>query len=95
MSIYELDNNGFRDALMRFGSTWYGKSVFILAYFVPFVLFISALIMMLVCLTFPNMGYLLQCALIALVAFVPCFMLANMYYYNEVRKFLDHEAKKK
>ena len=95
MTIYELDNEGFRDALMRFGKTWYGKSVFLLAYFVPFVLFVSALIMMLLCVTIPSLDYLLNCALVALVGFVPLFMLANMYYYNEVRKFLEYENKKK
>ena len=95
MSIYELDNEGFRDALMRFGKTWYGKSVFLLAYFVPFVLFVSALIMMLVCVVLPQMDYLLNCSLVALVGFVPCFMVANIYYYNEIRKFLEHEKKNK
>lgn len=95
MSIYDLDLQGIREALMRFGKTWYGKSVFIFAYFIPFVLFISAMILMLLGIVLPNANFLSNYALYSIIIFVPFFMLGNSYYYSELRKFIEHESKKK
>lgn len=95
MSIYDLNLEGIRAALLRFGKTWYGKSVFMFAYFIPFVLFISTLILLLLSIVLPKADYLMNCALYAIIAFVPFFMVGNAYYYSELRKYIDHEAKKK
>ena len=95
MSIYDLNLEGIRAALLRFGKTWYGKSVFMFAYFIPFVLFISTLILLLLSIILPKADYLMNCALYAIIAFVPFFMAGNAYYYSELRKFIEHEAKKK
>ncbi len=94
MSIYELDIKGIRKLFIKFHKSTYGKTVFLLAYVIPFFLFGVGLVQLIY-------GIVQQCptqtigAAKTLGAFVVTFILGNVYFYSEVRKFCEHEEAKK
>ncbi len=95
MSVYDLDMNGLRKTFMKFHKTLYGRTVFIFAYLIPFVLFVIGTILGVV-------GVANGCTAVSrrgadiLALFVPLFILGNIYFYSEVRKFCEHlDSKKK
>ena len=95
MSIYDLDIKGMRQLMRKFHKTTYGQTVFLLAYVIPFMTFVSSAIMALVsCIT--QDSELLYISGIVAVVFVVTFILGNIYFYSELRKFsLENSSKKK
>jgi uncharacterized membrane protein len=93
MSVYDLDRKGMRKAFMRFHKTLYGRTIFLLAYIIPAILFIAGVAQVV-------MGFvqgcegLLKISLRTFGAFILCFIIANMYFYTEVRRFCRHEDRK-
>ncbi len=94
MSVYDLDIKGMRKTFQKFNKTLYGKTIFFLAYIIPFFLLMIALVTTIV-------GIAQDCSIIMgrastlFVAFGVTFVLANIYFYSEIRKFCEHESKKK
>ncbi len=95
MSVYDLDMKGLRKTFQEFHKTLYGKTVFFLAYIIPAMLFASAMISM------AMVSYEMSAILLGI--FVVAFILGNIYFYTEIRKFTDtkehskkrHSSKKK
>ena len=94
MSVYDLDIKGMRKTFMKFHKTLYGRTVFLLAYVIPFFLFGIGLVILI-------SGFIMQCpaqlmmAAKVLGAFALAFILGNVYFYTEIRKFCEHEDSKK
>ena len=94
MSVYELDIKGLRKTFMKFHKTLYGRTIFFLAYIIPALLFIAGITTLI-------MGIIqkCQCLIIAsavlLILFVVAFVLGNIYFYSEIRKFCKYEDDKK
>ena len=81
MSVYDLDMKGLRKTFQEFHKTLYGKTVFFLAYIIPAMLFAAAMIAMAL------VNYEISAILLAL--FVVAFIIGNIYFYTEIRKFAD------
>ena len=94
MSVYDLDIKGLRKTFLKFNKTLYGRTVFFLAYIIPFFLFGIGLVLLIG-------GIIQQCpnkmlgAARVFGAFILTFVIANIYFYSEVRKFCKHEDSKK
>lgn len=88
MSIYEFDLKGMRRAFKDFRKTAYGKLIFVVAYIAPLVLFIAGASLTLYGLINVE-SQIMTYGLIVLGAFVMFFILANAFYYAEVRHFCD------
>lgn len=89
MSIYDFNLKGMRKAFKDFRKTAYGKLIFLITYIAPFLLFItgtSLVIYGLINSQTDTMTY----GLVVLGAFVLLFILANAFYYSEVRRFCDN-----
>ena len=94
MSVYELDIKGMRKTFMKFHQTLYGRTVFFLAYIIPFVLLALAM-------GSAVRGFLESCTIILgrsiclFAAFGISFIFANIYFYTEIRKFCDYTERQK
>lgn len=93
-TIYDLDIKELRSAMREFHKCLYGRTVFLFAYFIPFTLFISAAVMTLIGEMQMDFGLVtFACGLFC--AFVVTFILGNMYFYSELRKFVESGKYKK
>lgn len=87
-SIYNLSMKEMRNLLWKFNSTLYGRTVFFLAYFLPFMAFmvmvglVVAAFLTTVNLFYPIMG--------TFFVFIGLFILGNIYFYRELRDFSEH-----
>lgn len=94
MSVYELDIKSLRKTFQKFHKTLYGRTVFFLAYIIPFILLMIGLVETI-------SGFIQGCPIILgkaihlLEAFGVVFILANIYFYSEIRRFCEYEEKKK
>lgn len=94
MSVYELDIKGMRKTFQKFNKTLYGKTVFLLAYIVPLFTFLVAIATIIV-------GFIQDCPIIKgraatlFVVFAVTFILGNVYFYSEIRKYCEYEDHKK
>ena len=93
MSVYELDRKGMRKAFMRFHKTLYGRTIFLLAYIIPAILFITGVVQVVSGFT-QGCSAMLKLSLRTFGAFVLCFIIANVYFYSEVRRFCRYEDRK-
>ena len=88
-SIYEFNLEEMRGLILEFGGTLYGRTVFFLAYFLPFLAFlllcglVIASFLMTEDLFYPIFGTLL--------VFIVLFIFGNAYYYNEIRHFSEKD----
>lgn len=87
-SIYNMDMKEFRGLLKSFGKTLYGKTIFLIAYFVPGLLFL-AIIGLSICGFIMANEMLTNAIVILLACFVISFLAGNMYYYRELRVFAE------
>ena len=94
MSVYELDIKGLRKTFMKFHKTLYGRTIFFLAYIIPALLFIAGVTTLIMGMI-QGCQYLIISSAIILVAFVVAFVLGNIYFYSEIRKFCKYEDHKK
>ncbi|MBO4855412.1 hypothetical protein J5500_03350 [Candidatus Saccharibacteria bacterium] len=94
MSVYDLNREGLRKTFYEFHKTLYGRTVFFFAYFIPFILFITAAIAALFAIFYSFDIALLNLAIACILSFVPTFIIGNMYFYSEVRKFCAHEDRR-
>ena len=94
MSVYDLDLKGMRNTLIEFHQSIYGRTIFFLAYFIPFVLFIVGVLASLLAMFFSFDAALFNISMFSILAFFPAFILANMYFYNEIRRFCAHKERK-
>lgn len=93
-TIYDLDIKEMREAMRAFHKNLYGRTVFMFAYFIPFALFISSAIMTLIGEMQMDFG-LVTFACGTLCGFVVTFILGNIYFYSELRKFVESGKYKK
>ncbi|MGI6612663.1 MAG: hypothetical protein ACOX0Z_03795 [Candidatus Nanosyncoccaceae bacterium] len=92
MSIYKVDIKELRKVFHEFHQTLYGKTVFFLAYIIPVgVLFASAVALIVG--TVQESAIILSGVAKLLCAFGVAFVLGNIYYYAEIRKFCEHKEK--
>ena len=94
MSVYELDIKGLRKTFMKFHKSLNGRTVFFLAYCIPFFLFFSGVGTVISGLV-QKCPIILGRAVTILALFAVSFILANIYFYSEIRKFCEHEDHKK
>ena len=94
MSVYDLKTReDLRKVFIEFHKCLYGRTVFFFAYFIPFLLFIVSALCMLFALFYSFDITLLNTAAVCIVAFVPLFILGNIYFYSEIRKFCAHNER--
>ena len=89
MNIYDLKISDLRQMMRQFGATLYGRTIFLIAYFVPITLFFACIGMAVVCILNPT-AEVLFFTLGALLAFLVSFMVANAYFYHELRDYVEH-----
>lgn len=87
MSVYDLDMKGLRKTFNEFHKTLYGKTIFFLAYIVPAMLFITSMAAIVI--------NKLAVAAVAMALFILAFIIGNIYFYAEIRKFADQKQRKK
>ncbi|MBR5647382.1 hypothetical protein IKW73_00345 [Candidatus Saccharibacteria bacterium] len=87
-NIYDLDVKEMRGLFRDFACTLYGRTVFFIAYFVPFVAFL-ALIGLVAVSFYDSSLELFYPTLATFFIFITVFMIGNAYYYCEVRKFAE------
>lgn len=87
-SIYKLSIKEMRALIRDFSNTLYGRTVFFLAYFIPFMVFMVmlGLILTVVITQKPEMFYPITGTFLL---FVALFILGNIYYYHEIRVFSE------
>lgn len=90
MSIYNLDRDGLRKLFYEFHKSFYGRTVFFFAYFIPFLLFVVSALSALFSLFYSFDVILMNISLYAIIAFVPAFILGNIYFYNEIWRFANY-----
>ncbi|MBO7132080.1 hypothetical protein J6V85_02355 [Candidatus Saccharibacteria bacterium] len=88
MSIYDLDLKGMKKSFAKFNKTLYGKTVFFIAYFIPFLSFL-ALIGAVIAVLFVPTERMQFFTAISLAVFIISFFIGNAYFYRELRIFLD------
>lgn len=89
MSVYDLDLVGLRKTFIKFHKTLYGRTIFFLAYFIPFAVLLIGIVLAIIS-GINGDQVLMSSALNYGLAFVPLFLLANVYFYSEIRKFCEH-----
>ena len=87
-NIYSLDVKDMRALFRDFACTLYGRTVFFIAYFVPFVVFLALMGLVAVVFYDPSQD-LFYPILAVFFAFISVFMLGNAYFYHEVREFAE------
>ena len=87
-NIYNLNIKEMRGLIRDFSGTLYGRTIFFLAYFAPFMAFLvmlglilSSIIMQSAELFYPITG--------TFFLFIGLFIMGNIYYYGEIRRFSD------
>ncbi|MCQ2571199.1 MAG: hypothetical protein MJ154_03055 [Candidatus Saccharibacteria bacterium] len=92
-TIYDLNINEMRKLMRDFHKSLYGRTIFLFAYFIPFTLFITSAIMLLMGEMMMDAGLVtLSCGIFC--GFVVTFILGNIYFYSELRKFAAVKNKK-
>ena len=86
-SIYDLNMKEMRTALIKFSSTLYGRTIFFLLYFLPFITFLVALGLLIAYFFVPI--NLFWAVIGTLIAFIVLFVVANILYYKELRIFIE------
>ena len=86
-NIYKLNLSEMRGLILEFGGTLYGRTIFFLAYFLPFLAFLFML--GLIAASFILIESLFCPIVWTFVAFVVLFILGNIYYYREIRIFSE------
>ncbi len=89
-SIYDKNIKEIRKELVRFGKTTYGKTIFFIAYLIPIALFFALIIFAILGFA-SDAKYLIGYMPHLFIGFVVSFILANAYYYKELRIFVDHK----
>ena len=93
-TIYDLDIKGMREMMSSFHKTLYGRTIFFFAYFIPFALFIASAVMILIA-GATAARELADIAIATFCASVVAFILGNIYFYSELRKFVESGKYKK
>jgi len=93
-TIYDLDIKGMRKMMSGFHKTLYGRTIFFFAYFISFALFTASAVMILVA-GVTATRELADIAIATFCASVVSFILGNIYFYSELRKFVESGKYKK
>ena len=94
MSVYDLDIKGLRKTFIKFNKTLYGRTIFFLAYIIPFFMFGIGIALLIAGFVQGSTTTLLDSARV-FGAFIITFVIGNIYFYSEIRKFCEHEDSKK
>lgn len=87
-NIYDKNLKQIRKELRNFGKTTYGKTVFLIAYLIPASLFLAMIIVSIIGLC-AGVDSLITYMPQIFIAFVLSFVLANAYYYKELRVYIN------
>lgn len=90
--IYKMNPSEIKKLLREFYTTRYGKSIFVICYVVPFLLFMATIGMFLV--SFGDVGTI-EKYMVILTAFLcmNIFCIGSYFYYRELRKFAEYKKK--
>ena len=95
MNIYKLDNKGIRKLMVRFTKTIYGKTVFLIAYSLPIIIFIGLILIALFMNKYIDNYYMLMKLTILLqlgiFANITTLLVGSAYYYHELKEFCNKE----
>lgn len=91
--IYDLDIRGMRKAIKSFGNTVYGRTVFLLAYFIPGTLFASSIAITTAAICMDQINNTINLIGILLGSSIISFVLANIYYYKELKDYRRNKRK--
>ena len=94
MTIYDINLKDMRKLFRAFNSNIYGRTVFFLAYSIPALLIISSIIIAMVSLCVSS-DYLQSIGTFLFLGFIPTFIFGNIYFYTELRKFVEAGKYKK
>lgn len=92
MSIYKVDIKELRKVFHEFHQTLYGKTIFFLAYIIPAGVFFASVVAFIVGVV-QESAIILSSVAKLLCAFGIMFVLGNIYYYAEIRKFCEYKEK--
>ena len=88
--IYKMDGKEIKKLLRDFYDTRYGKSLFVICYAVPFIMFMVTMGMFISSLVYGESDYML----VALPFFcMNIFCIGSYFYYKELRVFAEHKKK--
>ncbi|MBR0479903.1 hypothetical protein IJJ49_01375 [Candidatus Saccharibacteria bacterium] len=87
MSIYDLDIKGMRKTLKKFNETLYGRTIFFVAYFFPFLAFAAFVGFSISVFLFPRTEVFIS-FYVSILVFIISFLIGTAYYYRELREFM-------
>ncbi len=87
-NIYNFTMKEMREALLKFGGTLYGRTVFFFAYFLPLMAFLVLCGLVVADIIAPS-EYLFYPIVGTFFLFIGLFILGNIYYYHELRIYLE------
>ena len=86
MSIYNLDIKGMKKLLKKFGGTLYGRTVFFIAYFFPFLSLLTYVGFAIGTFIVP-LPEVTAAFYISVIIFLISFLIGTAYFYRELREF--------
>lgn len=90
MNIYKLDEKNFKNEMISFTKTYYGKIVFVLSYAIPFILLLLLISMSICQIINPEYCFILgMLELIVLFLLLIFFINGTRYYYKELYKYIE------
>ena len=87
-TIYDLNLKEMRKLFRKFNKTLYGRTIFLLAFLIPTVIFIASIVLTVFC-WICHSASMINSVLIMVSVGVVLFILGNMYYYHELKEFLE------
>ena len=88
-TIYDLGIKEMRALFRDFSCTLYGRTVFFIAYYVPFMAFLILIGLFFAYFFSPDQS-LFYPIIACILTFVVFFMIGNGYFYNQIRKYYDN-----
>ena len=86
--IYKLDKDEIWDYLKKFNKTQYGKTIFLVCYSLPILLFLNIIVTVILDLVYPESGFIFASSLLAFITLVS-FLIGSYAYYKEFRIFVN------
>lgn len=93
-TIYDITLKDIKKLFRAFHETLYGRTVFFLAYIIPIALLVSSIIIAILSLCLAS-DFLLMLGTWLFLAAIPTFILGNIYFYSELRRFVEAGKYKK
>lgn len=86
--IYKIDKDEMWKYLLKFNKTEYGKTIFIICYSLPTILFAFMVASLILDFKYPGSGFIFWASLIALLDLIS-FLIGSYAFYKEFRIFVN------